>query len=41
MIAVDTNILVRYFTRDDRQQWQQAADIIQQNQPCNEGNDSL
>ena len=24
MIGLDTNILVRYFTRDDEQQWQQA-----------------
>ncbi|ASC69917.1 hypothetical protein XM38_008470 [Halomicronema hongdechloris C2206] len=34
MIGLDTNILVRYLTRDDEQQWQQAADLIQQNQPC-------
>jgi predicted nucleic-acid-binding protein len=34
MIALDTNILVRYLTRDDEPQWRQAADLIQQNQPC-------
>ncbi|WP_416670230.1 PIN domain-containing protein [Egbenema bharatensis] len=34
MIGLDTNILVRYLTRDDEQQWQQSARVIQQNQPC-------
>jgi len=34
MIGLDTNVLVRYLTRDDEPQWQQAADLIQQNQPC-------
>ncbi|WP_346292688.1 type II toxin-antitoxin system VapC family toxin [Sphaerothrix gracilis] len=34
MIGLDTNILVRYLTRDNEQQWRQAADLIQQNQPC-------
>lgn len=34
MIGLDTNILVRYLTQDDQQQWKQAADVIQQNQPC-------
>lgn len=34
MIGLDTNILVRYLTRDDESQWRQAADLIQQNQPC-------
>ena len=34
MIGLDTNILVRYLTRDDEQQWRQATDLIQQNQPC-------
>lgn len=34
MIGLDTNILVRYLTRDDERQWQQAAAVIQQNQPC-------
>jgi len=34
MIGLDTNILVRYLTRDDEPQWQQASEVIQQNQPC-------
>ncbi|XGB43928.1 MAG: type II toxin-antitoxin system VapC family toxin [Nodosilinea sp. LVE1205-7] len=34
MIGLDTNILVRYLTRDDEQQWRQAAAVIQQSQPC-------
>jgi len=34
MIALDTNILVRYLTQDDEQQWQQAVTLIQENQPC-------
>ncbi len=34
MIGLDTNILVRYLTRDDELQWQQASEVIQQNQPC-------
>lgn len=34
MIGLDTNVLVRYLTGDDEQQWQRAADLIQQNQPC-------
>jgi predicted nucleic-acid-binding protein len=34
MIGLDTNILVRYLTRDDEQQWQQTVTTIQQNQPC-------
>ncbi|MBD2497859.1 PIN domain-containing protein [Nostoc sp. FACHB-280] len=34
MIGLDTNILVRYLTKDDEQQWQQASSLIQSNQPC-------
>ncbi|NJL41642.1 MAG: type II toxin-antitoxin system VapC family toxin [Leptolyngbyaceae cyanobacterium SM1_4_3] len=34
MIGLDTNILVRYLTRDDEQQWQQAVTVIRHNQPC-------
>jgi predicted nucleic-acid-binding protein len=34
MIGLDTNISVRYLTRDDERQWGQASEIIQQNQPC-------
>ena len=34
MIGLDTNILVRYLTRDDELQWQKALEIIRENQPC-------
>ncbi|GAB4305226.1 MAG: type II toxin-antitoxin system VapC family toxin [Oscillatoriaceae cyanobacterium] len=34
MIGLDTNILVRYLTQDDEQQWQQATAVIKQHQPC-------
>lgn len=34
MIGLDTNILVRYLTRDDEIQWQQATQLIQNNQQC-------
>jgi predicted nucleic-acid-binding protein len=34
MIAVDTNILVRYLIKDDENQWQQAVTLIKENQPC-------
>ncbi|MBE9115529.1 type II toxin-antitoxin system VapC family toxin [Lusitaniella coriacea LEGE 07157] len=34
MIGLDTNILVRYLTRDDEHQWRQATDLIQKKQPC-------
>jgi len=34
MIGLDTNILVRYLTRDDEQQWQQAVTVIQPNPSC-------
>lgn len=34
MIGLDTNILVRYLTHDDEQQWQEAVALIQKNQPC-------
>ncbi|MGA9377626.1 MAG: type II toxin-antitoxin system VapC family toxin [Phormidium sp.] len=34
MIGLDTNILVRYLTQDDEQQWQEAIALIKQNQPC-------
>ncbi|WP_375496325.1 hypothetical protein [uncultured Nostoc sp.] len=29
MIGLDTNILVRYLTKDDEKQWEQAAEIIE------------
>ncbi|WP_289501011.1 PIN domain-containing protein [Gloeocapsopsis sp. IPPAS B-1203] len=34
MIGIDTNILIRYFTKDDLEQWELAVQIIQNNQPC-------
>ncbi|BAZ28152.1 hypothetical protein NIES4074_05830 [Cylindrospermum sp. NIES-4074] len=34
MIGVDTNILVRYLTKDDEQQWEQAVRIIECGQQC-------
>lgn len=34
VIALDTNILVRYLTRDDEQQWQQAVGLIETEQQC-------
>ncbi|NEQ27695.1 MAG: type II toxin-antitoxin system VapC family toxin [Microcoleus sp. SIO2G3] len=34
MIGLDTNVLVRYLTRDDEQQWQQAATVIQNAEQC-------
>jgi predicted nucleic-acid-binding protein len=34
MIALDTNILVRYLIKDDENQWQQAVSLIKENQPC-------
>jgi predicted nucleic-acid-binding protein len=34
MIGLDASIPVRYLISDDEQQWQQAATIIQQSQPC-------
>ena len=34
MIGLDTNVIVRYLTRDDEIQWQKAAQIIQSGQVC-------
>lgn len=34
MIGLDTNVLVRYLTRDDEIQWQQAGEVIESGQPC-------
>ena len=34
MIGLDTNVLVRYFTRDDEAQWQQAGGIINHADSC-------
>ncbi|MFN6539089.1 MAG: PIN domain-containing protein [Nostoc sp. EkiNYC01] len=34
MIGLDTNILVRYLTKDDEKQWMQAAEIIERGEQC-------
>lgn len=34
MIGLDTNVLVRYITRDDEQQWQKAVEIIESGRKC-------
>ncbi len=34
MIGLDTNVLIRYLTRDDLDQWERASQMIQENQPC-------
>lgn len=34
MIGLDTNVLVRYFTHDDEQQWQQATELIEGENQC-------
>ncbi len=34
MIGVDTNILVRYLTKDDEKQWKQASEIIESGEQC-------
>ncbi|NJR40840.1 MAG: type II toxin-antitoxin system VapC family toxin [Leptolyngbyaceae cyanobacterium CSU_1_4] len=34
MIGLDTNVLIRYLTRDDEQQWQQASTVIQAADQC-------
>ncbi|WP_200892406.1 PIN domain-containing protein [Aliterella atlantica] len=34
MIGLDTNVLVRYITRDNEQQWQKAVEIIESGQQC-------
>ncbi|MCC5622037.1 hypothetical protein [Nostoc sp. CHAB 5715] len=34
MIGLDTNILVRYLTKDDEKQWKQAAEIIEREEQC-------
>lgn len=34
MIGLDTNILVRYLTKDDEKQWMQAAEIIEGGEQC-------
>lgn len=34
MIGLDTNILVRYLTKDDETQWAQACEIIETEEQC-------
>ncbi|MGL4618296.1 PIN domain-containing protein [Chroococcidiopsis sp.] len=34
MVGLDTNVLVRYLTRDDESQWQQACLVIEGGQLC-------
>ncbi len=34
MIGLDTNVVVRYLTRDDEAQWQKAVEIIYQSESC-------
>ncbi|MBE9046072.1 type II toxin-antitoxin system VapC family toxin [Pleurocapsales cyanobacterium LEGE 10410] len=34
MIGLDTNVVVRYLTRDDEAQWQKAVEIINQSESC-------
>ena len=34
MIGLDTNILIRYLTKDDEAQWQQATQLIQSGEHC-------
>lgn len=34
MIALDTNILIRYLTRDDEPQWEQSVKIIESGELC-------
>jgi predicted nucleic-acid-binding protein len=34
LIGLDTNVVVRYLTRDDEAQWQKALEIINQSESC-------
>ncbi len=34
MIGLDTNVLIRYLTQDDEQQWQRATELIAGQQQC-------
>jgi predicted nucleic-acid-binding protein len=34
VIGLDTNILARYLTKDDHQQWQQSVEIVEGGQQC-------
>lgn len=37
-MGLDTNVLIRYLTKDDLDQWEQASQIIEENQPFFIGN---
>jgi len=34
VVGLDTNVLVRYLTRDDESQWQQASEVIESGHLC-------
>lgn len=34
MIGLDTNVIVRYLTKDDETQWQQSTQVIQSGEQC-------
>jgi predicted nucleic-acid-binding protein len=34
VVGLDTNVLVRYLTRDNESQWQQASEVIESGQLC-------
>ncbi len=34
MIGLDTNILVRYLTKDNEQQWEQSVEIVEGEEQC-------
>jgi len=34
VVGLDTNVLVRYLTRNDESQWQQASEVIESGQLC-------
>ncbi len=34
MIGLDTNVLIRYLTKDNETQWQQATQLIQRGEQC-------
>ena len=34
MIGLDTNVVVRYLTRDDEAQWQKAVEVIERSESC-------
>ena len=34
MIGLDTNVLVRYLTKDDERQWEQAVEIVEGGEEC-------